>query len=167
MKSKWWKRLLWLILVIAAVVVVRMTLLKPKPVPVSVYKATRGKVEETVTNSKAGTVKVRRRSELSPEIGGRVVYLGAREGDRVAAGTVLLRMDETEFLASLEAVAALGQLGKSGDAGGMRHIGSCATGLRSEPQTAGYRGLFRQRCWIKHPTGWMSPKRAARLHGPK
>lgn len=43
----------------------------PDPVPVTVYRMARGTVEETMTNSKAGTVKARRRAKISPEIGGR------------------------------------------------------------------------------------------------
>ena len=101
MTSKWFKRTLWIAGIIAVVVVLRLTIFAPKPVPVSVYTVKAGKVEETVTNSKAGTVKVRQRSNLSPEIGGRVVFIGAREGDRVAAGKVLLKLDDSSYRASV------------------------------------------------------------------
>lgn len=99
--SKWLKRILWIVAIVAVVVALRMTLFAPKPVPVSVFVAKTGKVEETVTNSKAGTVKVRQRASLSTEIGGRVIYIGAREGERVKAGMILLRLDESEYRASL------------------------------------------------------------------
>ncbi len=68
-------------------------LLEPKPVEVQVIEVERGRVEETVTNSRAGTVKARRRTELSPELGGRAIEIPFREGDRVPAGAVLLRLD--------------------------------------------------------------------------
>lgn len=101
MTSKWFKRILWIVGIAAAIVLLRYTVLAPKPLPVSVYRAKKGKVEETVTNSKAGTVKVRQRSSLSPEIGGRVIYIGSREGDRVKANTLLMRLDDSAYRASL------------------------------------------------------------------
>jgi HlyD family secretion protein len=59
----------------------------------------RGRVEETVTNSKAGTIKTRRRSSLSPEVGGLIAEIGAREGDRVVAGQVLVRLVDDQLRA--------------------------------------------------------------------
>ena len=61
----------------------------------------RGKVEQTVTNSKAGTVKARKRANLSSDIGGRVVYLDAHEGKRVKQGQLLLKVDDSELKASV------------------------------------------------------------------
>jgi HlyD family secretion protein len=77
----------------ALVLLLRFTVLAPKPVPVQVAEAERGRVEQTVTNSRAGTVKARRRAKLSPEEGGRVVEVPKRKGGRVAAGDVVLRLD--------------------------------------------------------------------------
>ncbi|HSP07479.1 MAG TPA: biotin/lipoyl-binding protein, partial [Acidobacteriota bacterium] len=101
MSRKWLKRILWIVGVVAVAVGLRLTVFAPKPVPVSVYVVKSGKVEETVTNSKAGTVKVRQRSNLSPEIGGRITFIGAREGTRVKAGTLLLKIDDSAYRASL------------------------------------------------------------------
>ena len=67
--------------------------LRPKPVEVRVIEVERGLVESTVTNSRAGTVRARRRAELSPELGGRAVEIPFREGERVAANATLLRLD--------------------------------------------------------------------------
>src|SRR2546428_12517394 len=67
-------------------------MVRPDPVPVTVYRLTRGTVEETVTNSKAGTVKARRRAKMSPEIGGRVAFIGFRPRARARQGEVLLRL---------------------------------------------------------------------------
>lgn len=102
MNSRWTRRLVFVALVIAAVVGIRYALFRPKAVDVTVFTVRRGRVEESVTNSKAGTVKVRQRAKLSPAIGGRVIYLGAREGARVKAGTVLLRLDDSDMKASLK-----------------------------------------------------------------
>lgn len=54
-----------------------------------------GRVEETVTNSRAGTVEARLRAQLSPDSGGRVVALPHREGERVRAGETLLELEST------------------------------------------------------------------------
>jgi len=62
-------------------------------IPVEAVRVERGQVEQTATNSRAGTVEARRRAKLSPELGGRVVALPRRAGDRVAAGEVLLELD--------------------------------------------------------------------------
>ena len=84
------------------VVLLRATLFAPRPVLVRVATVERGTVEETVTNSRAGTVKARRRAKLSPEIGGRIAELPHKEGERVHAGELLLRMDDALQRASLE-----------------------------------------------------------------
>jgi HlyD family secretion protein len=99
------KRLKWLILaliVVAAAVTLRMTVLVPGPVEVHVAPVVRGAVEDTVTNTRAGTVKVRRRAKLSPQLGGVVVELPHREGDSVPAGELLLRLDNRAQRADLE-----------------------------------------------------------------
>lgn len=86
---------------IGAVVVVRSTLLAPRAIGVTVQAAAPGKVEETVSNSKAGTVKSRRRATLSPEIGGRLAEVAVRKGQRVKKGDVLLRLANEELSAQL------------------------------------------------------------------
>ena len=91
---------------VAAVVLLRRTLLAPKPVKVEVAQVARGRVEETVTNSRGSTVKAHRRARLSPEVGGRVVRLPHREGERVAAGALLLAIDDRVLQARLRLVRA-------------------------------------------------------------
>ncbi len=86
---------------VALVVVLRMTVLAPDPVEVRVAAAEHGVVEETVTNTRAGTVKVRLRAELSPQIGGLVVALPHREGARVGAGELLVALDSRAQRAEL------------------------------------------------------------------
>ncbi len=73
----------------------------PDPIPVTVYRLARGTVEETVTNSKAGTVKARRRARISPEVGGRVESIGFRPGAQVHQGDVLLRIYAGDLKAAL------------------------------------------------------------------
>ncbi|MCI0615909.1 efflux RND transporter periplasmic adaptor subunit, partial [bacterium] len=101
MSPKWRNRIIVLAIIVAIILALRFTLFKTRPVDVSAYRVARGKVEQTVTNSKAGTVKARKRSNLSSDIGGRVVYLDAHEGERVKQGQLLLKVDDSELKASL------------------------------------------------------------------
>jgi len=95
-------------LLAAAGFAIKSTWLATKPVPVQTVVLERGRVEATVTNSRAGTVKARRRAQLSPETSGRVVELAFREGDRVAAGDVIVRLDaEVQRAQEALAVSAL------------------------------------------------------------
>lgn len=84
------------LIVVAAAVALRFTVFREKPIPVTVHEIERGRVEETVTNSKAGTIRSRRRASLSPEIGGRVVSLPVRAGERVRAGEAIVRLSDAD-----------------------------------------------------------------------
>jgi HlyD family secretion protein len=87
---------------VAVFFVLRATVFKPDPVPVMVATVDRGPVESSVTNSRAGTVRTRKRAKLSPELGGQVAELPFHEGDRVRAGDVVLRLDDSAQRAQLE-----------------------------------------------------------------
>ncbi|MCA9513114.1 MAG: efflux RND transporter periplasmic adaptor subunit [Myxococcota bacterium] len=91
-----------LVAVALVVVALRATVCAPEPVPVRVALVVRDRVEETITNSRAGTVKARRRARLSPQEGGLVVALPKREGDRVEAGELLLELESSVQRAQLE-----------------------------------------------------------------
>lgn len=99
------RTLKWLVVILVAVAVavgLRLTVLAPKPVQVEVARVERGEVEATVTNTRAGTVKARRRAKLSPEVGGRVVRIPHRKGARVRAGDLLIELDGRVQKAQLE-----------------------------------------------------------------
>jgi len=86
-------------------------LTRPTPVVVRVAAAEVGLVEQTVANTRAGTLKACRRSRLSASVGGQIARLNVREGDRVAAGAVLLELWNQDLaaqvtLAEREALAA-------------------------------------------------------------
>lgn len=102
MKLRWLRAVAVVVVLAALVLALRATVFAPDPVPVTVYEAARGRVEETVTNSEAGTVSSRRRAELSPEIGGRVAALPVREGETVEAGSLLLRLADEDYRAQVE-----------------------------------------------------------------
>lgn len=91
--KRWAIRIGVLLGLVALVVALRLTVLAPEPVAVTVATVDRGAVEETVTNTRAGTVKARRRAKLSTEVGGLVLEIPHREGEPVEAGDVLLRLD--------------------------------------------------------------------------
>jgi HlyD family secretion protein len=86
---------------VAVGVVLRYTIFAPEIVEVRTSVVERGLVEQTVTNTRAGTVRVRRRAELSPQIGGLVVGLPHREGDWVEAGEVVVQLDDSAQKAEL------------------------------------------------------------------
>jgi HlyD family secretion protein len=96
---KWFPRLLVLAVVLAGAL--RFTVLRPDPVPVRVAPVEVARVEATVTNSKAGTVRARRRAKISAEAAGRIVEIRHREGDRVEAGELLVRLDDSTPRAQL------------------------------------------------------------------
>jgi HlyD family secretion protein len=100
--SRWAKRAAWLAAILAVGVGVKLTVLRPKAVPVTVYRVAAGRVEENVTNSRAGTVKSRRRAELSSEVGGRVAELPAQKGSRVPRGTLMMRIADPDSRAQVQ-----------------------------------------------------------------
>ena len=89
-------------LLTGAVAAVRYAMVSPPSVTVDVVRVVRGSVEETVSNTRAGTVKARRRAALSPEAGGRVVAIPHREGARVLRGALLLKLDDALQRAQVE-----------------------------------------------------------------
>ncbi len=86
---------------------------RPRPIPVQVRPAALGTVEQTVVNTRAGTVKACRRARLSLATGGIIASLKVHEGDRVERGQRLLELWNRDLQAQLrlnraevEAVAA-------------------------------------------------------------
>jgi len=65
---------------------------RPKPVAVVVAEVDVGRVENTVANTRAGSVMACRRAKLAPPAGGRIERLNVTEGDRVRKGQVLLTL---------------------------------------------------------------------------
>ena len=65
---------------------------RPDPLPVALAQVDRGTVEATVSNTRAGEIEACRRAKLSTISGGRIEYIGVKEGDTVTAGQVLMRL---------------------------------------------------------------------------
>lgn len=87
--------LVWILAAVAVIAVLRFTVFAPKPIPVRAAGVERGPVEDTVTNTRAGTIKARQRSSLSPQIGGLVVLLPHGKGDSVKKGALLVKLDDS------------------------------------------------------------------------
>jgi HlyD family secretion protein len=74
---------------------------RPEPITVEVVEVGRGTVAETVTNTRAGTVKACQRAKLAPPAGGQIARLPVKKGDRVEAGQVLLELWNDDIRAQL------------------------------------------------------------------
>jgi len=76
---------------------------RPKPIPVVLKEVATGKVEATLANTRAGTIEACQRTKLSTIVGGRIEYLGVKEGDRVKKGQLLLKLwnDDQQAQAAL------------------------------------------------------------------
>ena len=65
---------------------------REESIAVRLTKVAQGRVETTVANTRAGTIKACQRSRLSMPIGGQVADLLVDEGDRVTKGQVLIQL---------------------------------------------------------------------------
>lgn len=90
------------VIIIALIAAVALRLTREEPVAVVIKTVDTGRVEATVANTRAGTVKACRRARLSPETGGQIAKLWVREGDRVESGKILLELWNADRRASLD-----------------------------------------------------------------
>lgn len=74
---------------------------KPKPVPVNLTTVELGKVESSISNTRAGTITACRRARLAPRAGGQIAKLSVKEGDRVEKGQILLELWNADLAARL------------------------------------------------------------------
>ncbi len=89
------KRNKHLLIFAAVAVAIVLTLLystRPKPVKVLVEAVEIDSIEETVANTRAGTVKACRRAQMAPAMGGQIASLPVKEGDIVKQGDILLEL---------------------------------------------------------------------------
>jgi len=70
-----------------------------KPVAVLVATAEAGRVENTVANTRAGSVTACRRAKLAPPAGGRIAKLPVKEGMRVQSNALLLELWNDDLIA--------------------------------------------------------------------
>jgi HlyD family secretion protein len=100
------KRLFWGIIVLLILFLSIWYFTRPKPVTVSLYTVSKGKVEKTVANTRVGTVKACRRSMVAPGVGGEVSNLLVTEGDSVEKGQILLELWNDDLKAKLKLAEA-------------------------------------------------------------
>lgn len=86
------RRLVVALAIIAAFTVLLWWMTRPKPVPVMLKEVGKGQVEATISNTRAGTVEACQRTKLSTIMGGRIEYLGVKEGDKVKKGQLLMKL---------------------------------------------------------------------------
>lgn len=105
------------VVIVLAIIWATWYLTRPQPLLVTLVEVKRGLVEASVANTRAGSVEACQRTKLSPIIGGRIVYLGVKKGDRVKKGQVLIRLwnDDQQAqndLALTQVASAKKQLGQ-------------------------------------------------------
>lgn len=98
----------WLIItgVLLAVVLAVWFFSRPEPIEVTITHAEQGLVENTVANTRAGTVKSCQRSRLSLAIGGQIDVLNVKEGDKVTRGQLLMSLWNKDRAARLRQAQA-------------------------------------------------------------
>ena len=115
--ARWWVIAAGLLVLVG---VLRVTACRPRPIEVEVVRVARGRVEDAVTNSQAGTVKARMRARVGVDRAGRVAAIPRREGAHAAKGEMLLLLDastaETQLVAArrdLDAAHAAAEAARS------------------------------------------------------
>lgn len=102
MLAKRYKLFIALVFIAAAVTALFVWLSRERPVNVIVKKADTGAVQETVANTRAGTIEACRRAGISPSIGGQISSLPVKEGDIVEQGQVLMELWNQDIQAQYE-----------------------------------------------------------------
>ena len=75
---------------------------RPEVIAVVVKRADIGIVQNTVANTRAGTLMASRRASLSPSVGGQIASLAVSEGNQVKAGQLLLALWNEDLTARVE-----------------------------------------------------------------
>lgn len=101
------KKLAFFIVFVVLVIGIIIWRSQPEKLSVWVSKAEYGAVEQTVSNTRAGTIKACRRSKLSMPLGGVVDKLLVKKGDHVKAEELLLELWSRDHHANVDqAIAA-------------------------------------------------------------
>jgi len=91
-----------LVLVVVAVVIYVVMGREQDPITVSAVYPEIRTVEQTVSNTRAGTIDACRRSKMSPAIGGQIAFLQVKEGDLVQKDQVLIELWNKESKARVK-----------------------------------------------------------------
>ena len=91
-----------LVLVVVAVVIYVVMGREQDPITVSAVYPEIRTVEQTVSNTRAGTIDACRRSKMSPAIGGQIAFLQVKEGDLVQKDQILIELWNKESKARVK-----------------------------------------------------------------
>lgn len=94
-----------IISILAAVVVLGLGawwLGRPDPIDVRVEIVGKGSVQDTVANTKAGTIEACRRAGISPRLGGQIAVMPVSEGDLVDKNQILMEFWNDDLLAQVK-----------------------------------------------------------------
>jgi HlyD family secretion protein len=72
---------------------------RPDPIDVLVETIEKGSVQDTVANTKAGTIEACRRAGISPRLGGQIALMPVSEGDIVESNQILMEFWNEDLLA--------------------------------------------------------------------
>lgn len=100
---KLFKLFFWLSSIVFLFIILKFLIFSEKPIDVKAYKVKRGTIEEIVTNTRAGTLKARKRAKISPRTSGLVSLIPKKKGDFVKKGELILKLEDTLQRANLEA----------------------------------------------------------------
>lgn len=92
-------RLVILVVLVATLSYVVWILTRAKPLEVELATVTRGTVEATIVNTRAGTIEACQRAKLSPLMGGQISQIWVKEGDRVKKNEPLLALWNIDLVA--------------------------------------------------------------------
>ncbi len=135
------RRIFITLLIIVAATMAFWWYSRPSLLPVALATVGRGRVESSIANTRAGTVEACQRTKLSPIIGGRIAYLGVKEGDHVKKGQVLMRLWNEDQLAQSRVAE------KQVDTAG-RHVGEICTLADNARRDAERTARLRQRGFV-------------------
>ena len=96
------RHLFIVIIIILLIIALFLYSTRSRPVKVRIAEAAVGSIEETVANTRAGTVKACHRALITPAIGGQIAALPVKEGDYVEQGALLLELWNKDLQAQLE-----------------------------------------------------------------
>jgi HlyD family secretion protein len=75
---------------------------RPEPIDVRIEIVEKGTVQDTVANTKAGTIKACRRAGISPRMGGQIAVMPVSEGDVVEKDQILMEFWNDDLLAQVK-----------------------------------------------------------------
>jgi len=101
-----WKWLRW-VLIVLVFVALYLWLTQEEPIKVNTMHASYGQVEQTVANTRAGTITPCQRARMSLPIGGQIESIAVKEGEHVKKGQRLLSLWNKDKVTKKQQLLAL------------------------------------------------------------